>query len=501
MWHPIATINPACQRLSLSAQEYKARVIVGDEWKALAGYVRAGLVSPNKNGISSVPPLVSSGSKPLSGILQVPGDKSISHRALILGALTVGETLVHGLLEGEDVLATAAALRNLGAGIERQTDPSSKVYWRITGRGVGGLSEPGGAIDLGNSGTGARLLMGVAATHPFTTVFTGDVSLSSRPMARVIDPLEKFGAAITSRSGGRLPLTISGAAQPLPISWRPSIPSAQVKSAILLAGLNAPGTTRVIETARTRDHTERLLEHFGARVTTETLANGETEISVEGYPELKPCTVTVPGDISSAAFPLVAALITEGSDIVIENVGTNSLRVGLLETLTEMGADIQYRNQRTSGGEPVADIAVRAGPLRGVQVPAARVPSMIDEFPILAVAAAMAEGATTMHGLAELRVKESDRLAAMAAGLGSSGISINIDSDTLTVQGTGGRPPAGGKTIQTHRDHRIAMAFLVLGLVSENPIRIDDGAMIGTSFPGFVDLMNGAGADIGPAAP
>ncbi|NQV21650.1 MAG: 3-phosphoshikimate 1-carboxyvinyltransferase [Rhodospirillales bacterium] len=443
-----------------------------------------------------MPPLASSRSEPLSGTIRVPGDKSISHRALILGALAVGETQVDGLLEGDDVLATAAALRQLGADIERQDRTPSEPRWLITGCGVGGLSEPGTAIDMGNSGTGARLLMGVVATHPFLTIFTGDPSLSARPMARVADPLRKMGAKITSRAGCRLPVAISGTAQPLPVSWQPSVPSAQVKSAILLAGLNTPGTTRVIEAARTRDHTERLLTHFGAHVSTKTTIGGLTEVSVEGYPELEARPVIVPGDVSSAAFPLVGALIANESNIVIENIGVNPLRVGLIETLVEMGADIQYRNERVSGGEPVADISVRAGPLRGVEVPASRAPSMIDEYPILAVAAAFAEGPTIMRGLAELRVKESDRLASVAEGLEASGVRVETGPDTLTVHGTGGRRPLGGETIRTHMDHRIAMSFMILGLISEKPIRIDDGTMIGTSFPGFVELMNGMGASI-----
>jgi 3-phosphoshikimate 1-carboxyvinyltransferase len=432
----------------------------------------------------------------LSGTIRIPGDKSISHRALILGALAVGETVIEGLLDGDDVLHTGAALEALGAHIERHVDNGRSTIWRVVGRGVGGLSEADTAIDMGNSGTGARLLMGVTAAHPMTTVFIGDASLRARPMARVVDPLVEIGAKITARSGCRLPVSISGAADPLPITWRPSVPSAQVKSAILFAGLNAPGITSVIESTPTRDHTERLLDYFGARVTTEALPDGGNRISVEGYPELKARKVTVPGDISSAAFPLVGALVTEGSDIVIQNVGINPLRVGLIDTLLEMGARIRYENKRAEAGEAIADIVITAGPLRGVDVPAARAPSMIDEYPVLAVAAAVANGTTTMHGLSELRVKESDRLSAIADGLGAAGIRVEKDSDTLTVHGTGGRPPPGGGQIVTHMDHRIAMSFLVLGMVTKDPVRIDDGSTIRTSFPGFADLMNDLGAHI-----
>lgn len=443
-----------------------------------------------------MPPLFSSSSGPLQGSIRVPGDKSISHRALILGALSVGETTVDGLLEGEDVLGTAAALSSLGAQIIPPAESDTDRLWRVVGRGVGGLSEPRNAIDMGNSGTGARLLMGVVATHPFTTIFTGDPSLSARPMARVIDPLQEMGAKVVARTGGKLPVTISGTANPLPITWQPKVPSAQVKSAILLAGLNTPGITQVHETTQTRDHTERLLRHFGAEVSVEPAPDGGVVIGVTGYPELEPQAVIVPGDISSAAFPLVAALILEGSRLIIENIGINPLRAGLLETLDEMGADIRIENRRDSGGEPVADLVICAGPLSGIDVPAARAPSMIDEYPVLAVAAAFAQGTTVMRGLGELRVKESDRLAAIADGLTACGVKVEHDADSLTVHGTAGEPVPGGQTVRTHLDHRIAMSFLILGHHAESPVEIDDGSMIATSFPNFVELMNGLGARI-----
>jgi 3-phosphoshikimate 1-carboxyvinyltransferase len=412
----------------------------------------------------------------------------------------VGETTVDGLLEGEDVLGTAAALSSLGAQIIPPADSDTDRQWRIVGRGVGGLSEPRNAINMGNSGTGARLLMGVVATHPFITVFTGDPSLSARPMARVTDPLQEMGAKVVARAGGKLPVTLTGTANPLPITWQPKVPSAQVKSAILLAGLNTPGLTQVHETTQTRDHTERLLRHFGAEVSVETAPDGGVVVGVTGYPELKPQAVTVPGDISSAAFPLVAALITEGSRLTVENIGINPLRTGLLETLDEMGADIQIENRRDSGGEPVADLVICAGPLSGVDVPAARAASMIDEYPIVAVAAAFAQGTTIMRGLGELRVKESDRLAAIADGLAACGVKVEHDADSLTVHGTGGKPVPGGQTVRTHLDHRIAMSFLILGHQAESPVEIDDGAMIATSFPDFVELMNGLGSQIAVAS-
>ena len=436
-------------------------------------------------------PLISSAAGPLTGTCTVPGDKSISHRALMLSALAVGETRVSGLLEGEDVAATAAALSALGATVEQAGDGS----WRVNGVGVGGLAEPDEVLDLGNSGTAVRLLAGICASHGFTTFMTGDASLRRRPMGRIIEPLEHMGARFEARDGGRLPLAVIGAAQPMPIEYRLPIPSAQVKSAVLLAGLNAPGETRVIEPAPSRDHSERMLRRFGARVSVETDTDGASVISVTGYPELQPCVLTVPGDPSAAAFPMAAALMVPGSDIVIRRVGVNPGRIGLFETLREMGARIEMGPRRELGGEPLADIAVRSGPLRGVDVPAERAPRMIDEYPILSVIAACAEGTTRLNGIAELRVKESDRLGATAAGLRAAGVTVTERDDGLDIEGGGGPPPGGG-LVATHLDHRIAMAFLVLGMASEKPMTVDDGSMIGTSYPGFVDDMNRLGASI-----
>ena len=441
-------------------------------------------------------PLVSGCAGPLRGACRVPGDKSISHRALILGSLAVGRTAVRGLLEGDDVLRTAAALRALGAGIERTGDGG----WLVKGVGVGGLAEPADLLDLGNSGTGARLLMGAVATHPFTSFFTGDASLRRRPMARVTAPLEQAGARFVAREGGRLPLAVIGAASPMPITKRLPVPSAQVKTAELLAGLNAPGETIVEEPLPTRDHTERLLQHFGASVPVEPMNDGGRRIRLAGQPELEGADLVVPADPSSAAFPAVAALIVPGSEITIEGVGLNPQRAGLYDTLAAMGARIERRNERIEGGEPVADLMVRAGGLKGVDVPAERAPSMIDEYPVLAVAAALAEGRTIMRGLAELRVKESDRLAGIAEGLAACGALVLVEGDTLIVEGKG-RPPKGGATIAARLDHRIAMAFLVLGMAAEQPVRIDAGATIATSFPDFVPLMNRLGAAIAAAAP
>jgi len=425
---------------------------------------------------------------PLSGRIAVPGDKSISHRALMFGALAVGETRITGLLEGEDVLRTAAAMRALGAEVVRDGGGT----WRVAGRGVGGLIEPADVLDMGNSGTAARLLCGILASHPFFAVMTGDASLRRRPMRRVIDPLAACGARFASRDGGRLPLAVEGAREALPLDYRVPVPSAQVKSAILLAGLNARGTTRVDEPEATRDHSENMLRHFGATVQVE-LAGAGRVITLHGQPELRAADVAVPGDPSSAAFPVVAALLVPGSRLTVAGVGLNPLRTGLFATLAEMGADITEANQRVAGGEPVGDLVVRHGTLRGVTVPAERAPSMIDEFPVLAVAAACAEGSTRMRGLKELRVKESDRLAATAALLTANGVRVAIEGDDLVVHGTG-RPPAGGGTVATHMDHRIAMSALVLGLAAAEPVTADDGGFIDTSFPGFVALMNGAGA-------
>lgn len=436
-------------------------------------------------------PLQSAPTGPLSGTVRVPGDKSISHRALMFGALAVGETVIHGLLEGADVLHTADAMRALGASAE----PDAGGVWRVHGVGIGGLREPDRVLDLGNSGTAARLLIGLVATHPFTTFLTGDASLTKRPMARVMTPLEQMGASFVARSGGRLPLTVIGTDRPVPIRYRLPVASAQVKSAILLAGLNAPGVTTVIEAEPTRDHSERMLRHFGAEVTTETLADGMLAVSVRGEAELAGQTVHVPADPSSAAFPAVAALLRPGSEVRLTEVGMNPRRVGLYETLVEMGADIAFENRRSAAGEPVADLRVRASALKGVEVPPERAPSMIDEYPILAVAAACAEGTTVMRGVAELRVKESDRLAMMAEGLAACGVKVEAEHDTLIVHGTG-RPPEGGASVRTALDHRIAMSFLVLGMAARQPVAVDDGSFIETSFPGFVELMNGLGAAI-----
>jgi 3-phosphoshikimate 1-carboxyvinyltransferase len=437
-------------------------------------------------------PLRSRPTGALSGVARVPGDKSISHRSLMLGTLAVGETVIEGLLEGEDVLRTAAAMRALGASAVREGDGT----WRVHGRGIGGLREPGDVLDLGNAGTGARLLLGLLATHRLTAFLTGDASLRGRPMARVAKPLQEIGARIVARDGCRLPLAITGAAEPVPISYRLPVASAQVKSAVLLAGLNTPGETTVIEPEPTRDHTELMLRHFGVEVRVE-MTNEGRRTTIVGQPEIMGRRIAVPADPSSAAFPLVAALLQPGSDVTLSNVGINPHRVGLIETLREMGADIAFANQRQEAGEPVADIRVRASRLTGVTVPAARAPSMIDEYPVLAVAAACASGTTVMRGLGELRVKESDRLAAIAKGLRACGVAVEDGPDSLTVQGGNGRP-RGGAEITTNLDHRIAMAFLVMGMVAERPVTVDDGEPIETSFPGFADLMNGLGAQIAP---
>ncbi|PZW47062.1 3-phosphoshikimate 1-carboxyvinyltransferase [Humitalea rosea] len=435
---------------------------------------------------------------PLTGTIAVPGDKSISHRALMFGALAVGTTRISGLLEGEDVLRTAVAMRALGAEVT-QLAPGA---WEVSGRGVGGLVEPADVLDMGNSGTAARLLCGLLAAHPIFSVMTGDASLRGRPMKRVIDPLSACGARFASRAGGRLPLAIEGAAEPLPLDYRLPVASAQVKSAVLLAGLCARGTTRVVEPEATRDHTENMLRHFGATVRVAIEGHGRV-IELDGQPELIAAPVVVPGDPSSAAFPLVAALLVPGSAIRIGGVGLNPLRTGLFATLLEMGADLTFADERLEGGERVGDLLVRAGALRAVDVPAARVPSMVDEFPILAVAAAHAMGISRFRGLGELRVKESDRLAATAALLTANGIRVEIEGDDMLVHGLGGPPPGGGRVV-THMDHRIAMSALVLGLGARAPVVVDDGAFIETSFPGFSDLMNGlvgngGGSAVAPA--
>ena len=436
-------------------------------------------------------PLTARQSGPVQGRARVPGDKSISHRALILGALTVGETTVGGLLEGEDVLHTANAMRALGAHLER----TGEQAWRIRGVGVAGFAQPVGPLDFGNSGTGCRLAIGAVAGSPVTVAFVGDESLRSRPMQRVLDPLEKMGARVLEvADGGRLPLTIRGAADPIPIIYEPPVASAQLKSAVLLAGLAAPGETTVIEAEATRDHTERLLKHFGAKITSKSHGEHGRRIVLKGQPELEPANVLVPADPSSAAFPLVAALLAPGSELVLEAVMTNPLRTGLLTTLREMGASIEVVDKRDDGGEEIADLRVRTSTLKGVDVPAERAPSMIDEYPILAVAASFAEGVTRMRGLQELRVKESDRLAAAVDMLRANGVAVEIEGHDLIVQGKG--RPAGGAEVKTHMDHRIAMSALVMGLASENPVRIDDSAFIATSFPGFVELMRSIGADL-----
>jgi len=428
----------------------------------------------------------------LQGRVRAPGDKSVSHRVLMLGALALGETTVRGLLEGEDVLSTAGALCALGAEIRHEREGG---LWRIRGFGVGGGREPADVLELGNSGTSARLLSGILASHPFTSFMTGDASLRRRPMQRVIDPLSRMGARFAAREGGRMPLAIIGTDEMVPIEYRLPVASAQVKSAILLAGLNTAGRTTVIEPEATRDHTERLLRHFGAEVEVSTTEGGGRRITVVGWPELRGRDIVVPGDSSSAAFAVVAAAIRPGSDITVENVGINPLRAGLYQTLREMGADVSFESSREVGGEPVADLRVKGGLLKGVEVPAERVPSMIDEYPILAVAASCAQGSTRMLGLAELRAKESDRLASVAAGLQANGVAVAMAGDSLVVHGSGA-PPPGGALVATHLDHRVAMSFLVLGLAAREPVAVDDGSPIDTSFPGFVQLMNRLGAKI-----
>ncbi len=440
-------------------------------------------------------PMTARRSGPLTGTAEVPGDKSISHRALILGALSVGETVVTGLLEGQDVLDTAAAMRAFGADVTRQ----GAGRWTVHGVGVGGFAEPADVIDCGNSGTGVRLIMGCMATSPITATFTGDASLRKRPMARVTDPLALFGARAFGRAGGRLPMTVVGAADPVPVRYATPVPSAQVKSAVLLAGLNAPGETVVIEAEPTRDHSERMLKGFGADLHVEESGAGRV-ITLVGQPELRAQGVAVPRDPSSAAFPVCAALIVESSDISVPGVSQNPTRNGLFTTLLEMGARIDFGNPREEGGEPVADLRVRFSDLRGVETPASRAASMIDEFPVLSVVAAFAEGRTIMRGVRELRVKESDRIDAMARGLEACGVRVEEDEDTLIVHGMGAGGVPGGATCATHIDHRIAMSFLVLGLASQKPVTVDDGSPIATSFPAFEGLMAALGAEISAGA-
>jgi 3-phosphoshikimate 1-carboxyvinyltransferase len=428
-------------------------------------------------------------SGPLSGRAEVPGDKSISHRALIFGAMAVGETRITGLLEGQDVLDTAKAMRAFGAEVTRHGEGA----WSVHGVGVGGFSEPADVIDCGNSGTGVRLIMGCMATTAMTATFTGDASLRKRPMGRVTDPLSLFGARAYGRNGGRLPMTVVGAANPVPVRYATPVASAQVKSAVLLAGLNAPGETVVIEREATRDHSERMLTGFGARLHVEKTRDG-TVITLTGQPELRPQTVAVPRDPSSAAFPVCAALIVEGSAIFVPGVSQNLTRNGLYLTLVEMGADIVFENPREEGGEPVADLRVRFGPMTGIAVPPERAPSMIDEYPILSVVAAFAEGKTVMRGVKELRVKESDRIDAMARGLEACGVRIEEDQDTLIVHGMGPGGVPGGATCATQLDHRIAMSFLIMGLAAKHPVSVDDASPITTSFPVFAPLMTRLGA-------
>lgn len=437
-------------------------------------------------------PMTSHPCGPLSGVAEVPGDKSISHRALILGAMAVGETRITGLLEGEDVLDTAKAMRAFGAEVTRHADGS----WSVHGVGVGGFAEPDQVIDCGNSGTGVRLIMGAMATSPIAATFTGDASLNKRPMARVTDPLALFGAQAVGREGGRLPMTIVGAADPVPVRYAVPVPSAQVKSAVLLAGLNAPGQTVVIEKEATRDHSERMLAGFGAEVTVEDTNEGRV-ITLTGRPELQPQVIAVPRDPSSAAFPVCAALITPGSDVLVPGIGLNPTRAGLFTTLREMGADLTYENERTEGGEPVADLRARYSPdMKGITVPPERAASMIDEYPVLSVVAANAQGVTMMGGVKELRVKESDRIDAMARGLRANGVTVEEGADWWAVHGLGiGKVPGGG-TCESFLDHRIAMSFMVMGMGAMAPVSVDDGSPIATSFPIFEPLMGGLGAKV-----
>jgi len=440
--------------------------------------------------------MTSSSCGPLSGVAEVPGDKSISHRSLILGAMCVGETTISGLLEGDDVLDTARAMRAFGAEV---TDLGGG-NWSVHGVGVGGFAEPEGVIDCGNSGTGVRLIMGAMATSPITATFTGDASLNGRPMARVTDPLALFGTQAVGRKGGRLPMTIVGAADPVPVRYVVPVPSAQVKSAVLLAGLNAPGKTVVIEAEATRDHTERMLAGFGAEITVEDTDEGRV-ITLTGQPELRAQHVDVPRDPSSAAFPVCAALIVPGSDVLVPGIGLNPTRAGLFTTLREMGADLTYENERTEGGEPVADLRARFSPdIKGIEVPPERAASMIDEYPVLSVVASFAQGQTMMRGVKELRVKESDRIDAMAKGLRANGIEVEEGPDWWAVTGLGHGNVPGGATCASQLDHRIAMSFMIMGMAANAPVSVDDGAPITTSFPIFEPLMAQLGAKVARGA-
>ncbi len=435
-------------------------------------------------------PMTSRAGGALKGTVEIPGDKSVSHRSLILGAMAVGKTEITGLLEGQDVLDTAKAMASFGADVKRLGDG----HWTVHGLGVGGFVEPQDVIDCGNAGTGVRLIMGAMATCPITATFTGDASLRSRPMNRITDPLALFGAQAVGRANGLLPLTIVGAQDPMPVRYVSPHPSAQIKSAVLLAGLNTPGETVLIEQEKTRDHSERMLAGFGATIATEETSEG-FEITLVGQPELTGQTLAVPRDPSSAAFPIAAAILVEGSEVVVPNIGMNPTRTGLITTLLEMGADISFENERVEGGEPVADLRVRSSNLTGVDVPPERAPSMIDEYPILSVLASFAKGKTSMTGVKELRVKECDRIDAIARGLEACGVTIEEGEDFMVVHGQEG-DVKGGATCKTHLDHRIAMSFLCMGLATKEPVSVDDGGAIATSFPIFEDLMTGLGATI-----
>lgn len=437
-------------------------------------------------------PLAARRSGALSGIATVPGDKSISHRALILGALAVGETRISGLLEAEDVLNTAQAMRALGADVTRLSESN----WQVFGVDVGGLARPASMLDFGNSGTGCRLVMGAVATTPLTAVFTGDQSLQKRPMGRVLEPLTRFGADYSAREGGLLPVTLKGADPAICIDYEVTVASAQVKSALLLAALNAIGRTVIRQRVLTRDHTEKMLRAFGADITVESLSDGGEAITIAGETDLKPCAVDVPRDPSSAAFPMVAALIVPGSRISVPGVLLNERRTGLIHALRRMGAQISISNERESGGEQIGDLDIIHSALRGIEVPPEHAPSMIDEYPILAVAAAFAEGPTVLRGLGELRVKESDRLAAIAAGLWVNGITVQELPDGMIIEGRGADGVMGGGTVATHMDHRIAMSFLVMGLASDKAVAVDDASMIATSFPQFELLMRELGVQL-----
>jgi len=437
-------------------------------------------------------PATASKADGLTGRVRVPGDKSISHRSFMFGGLASGRTVITGLLEGEDVLRTGEAMKAMGARIEKHG-----AEWTIDGVGNGCLLEPAAPLDFGNAGTGSRLTMGLVGTYDMKTTFIGDASLSKRPMGRVLDPLRQMGTQVVdAASGDRMPLTLVGPRRAAPIGYRVPMASAQVKSAVLLAALNTPGVTTVIEPVMTRDHTEKMLAGFGASIEVETDADGVRHIRIEGEPTLQGQTILVPGDPSSAAFLVVAALLVPGSDVTIENVLMNPTRTGLIATLQEMGGSIELQNQRSAGGEDVADLRVRASDLKGVTVPPQRAPSMIDEYPVLAVAAAFAAGETVMDGLDELRVKESDRLAAVARGLEANGVDCTEGEASLTVRGRPGGKGLGGGMVETHLDHRIAMSFLVMGLAAEKSVTVDDRAMIATSFPEFMDLMATLGAEI-----